>query len=129
MAAQPATKQWGTTGAISMDLPTDKENTQNDALIAELRANNNYESPEETSKRFDPAMLASAEPLLTRRIRTDVLKSLQKITVEFVKVVGRKKGLPASIIDTAGGKIFTYGSFRLGVFGPGQSIIPLPPTY
>jgi len=30
------------------------------------------------------------------------------------------KGLPPAIINEAGGKIFTFGSYRLGVFGPGQ---------
>lgn len=42
------------------------------------------------------------------------------ITVEFVKHVSKKKGLPQPMIDAAGGKIFTYGSYRLGVYGPGK---------
>ena len=49
-----------------------------------------------------------------------MLKNLQKITVEFVKHVGREKKMPETIINEAGGKIFTYGSYRLGVFGPGE---------
>ena len=49
-----------------------------------------------------------------------MLKNLQKITVEFVKHVGREKKMPEAIINEAGGKIFTYGSYRLGVFGPGE---------
>lgn len=55
------------------------------------------------------------------RSRTDVLKSLQKITVEFVKLVMRNRSFSQTAIDSAGGKIFTFGSFRLGVFGPGES--------
>ena len=52
-----------------------------------------------------------------------MLKNLQKITVEFVKQVGREKKMPETIINEAGGKIFTYGSYRLGVFGPGELVL------
>lgn len=61
----------------------------------------------------------SALTLLTRSI---VLGSLQTITEAFVKQVSKAQGLPDSIANSAGGKIFTYGSFRLGVFGPGSDI-------
>ncbi len=44
---------------------------------------------------------------------------MQKMTGEFVKHVSKKRNLPQSAIDTAGGKIFTFGSYRLGVYGPG----------
>ena len=37
--------------------------------------------------------------------------------------VCKKKGLPPSTIESAGGKIFTYGSYRLGVYGPGESVV------
>lgn len=54
--------------------------------------------------------------------RSAVLASLQSITEEFVKQVSRKQGKPESFANAAGGKISTYGSFRLGVFGPGSDI-------
>ena len=66
------------------------------------------------------------------------MESIQKITTEFVKVVSKKKKdqieekrtrgeavsreeaeIDKVVIDKAGGKIFTYGSYRLGVYGPG----------
>lgn len=54
--------------------------------------------------------------------RTVALQSLQTITEEFVRQVSKAQGLPDSVANTAGGKIFTFGSFRLGVFGPGSDI-------
>lgn len=51
--------------------------------------------------------------------RKQTLQLIQRVTIEFVRVVGRKKGLSQAAIDVAGGKIFTYGSYRLGVYGPG----------
>jgi len=54
--------------------------------------------------------------------RTKVLESLQSITEEFVKRVTKAQGYSDAYANSAGGKIFTYGSFRLGVFGPGSDI-------
>lgn len=52
-------------------------------------------------------------------LRKKTLQLLQKTTIEFVKVVLTKKNKPQSTINAAGGKIFTFGSYRLGVYGPG----------
>ena len=53
--------------------------------------------------------------------RGEVLKAIQKIVVEFVKHVCKEvRKLPQNVVDAAGGKIFTYGSYRLGVYGPGD---------
>lgn len=49
-----------------------------------------------------------------------MLNLLQNVTHEFVKTVSRKKGLSPAAVEAAGGKIFTYGSYRLGVYGPGD---------
>ena len=39
-----------------------------------------------------------------------------------MKKVSKSQGIPDNIANSAGGKIFTFGSFRLGVFGPGSDI-------
>ncbi|KAF3937567.1 hypothetical protein ABW19_dt0207054 [Dactylella cylindrospora] len=54
--------------------------------------------------------------------RIDVLKRLQKITEEFVRQVYTSKGQNELTTNSAGGKVFTYGSYRLGVVGPGSDI-------
>lgn len=105
MAAQ-TTRQWGVTPPISMNLPTPEELAANDDLIAELKAQNNFELPSETER------------------RQQTLQLIQKVVIEFVKVVGRRKGLSPAALEAAGGKIFTYGSYRLGVYGPGWFMRP-----
>jgi poly(A) polymerase len=37
--------------------------------------------------------------------------------------VSVKKGLSQAAIEAAGGKIFTFGSYRLGVYGPGKPLL------
>lgn len=51
MAAPPA-RQWGVTPPISTVLPTPDELVANDDLIAELKAQNNFEAPSETERRY-----------------------------------------------------------------------------
>ncbi|EGE08939.1 Poly(A) polymerase PAPalpha [Trichophyton equinum CBS 127.97] len=103
MAASQS-RQWGITPPLSSALPTPSELAENDALIAELKLQNNFEPPSETEK------------------RKQTLHLLQRVTIEFIKVVSKEKGLSQAAIDASGGKIFTYGSYRLGVYGPGSDI-------
>lgn len=39
---------------------------------------------------------------------------------DFVYTVSKSKGFPDTLAKEAGGKIFTYGSYRLGVHGTGK---------
>jgi poly(A) polymerase len=41
---------------------------------------------------------------------------------EFVQRVCKRRNIPPSAAREAGGKIFTFGSYRLGVHGPGADI-------
>ncbi|CAG8397478.1 unnamed protein product [Penicillium salamii] len=102
--ATPNVRQWGVTPPISTVLPTKDEIAANDDLIASLKAQNNFEQPTETER------------------RQKVLQLLQRVTVEFVQVVSRNRGLSPAAVEASGGKIFTYGSYRLGVYGPGSDI-------
>ena len=49
--ATPPVRQWGVTPPISTVLPTPDELAANDELIAELKGQNNFESPAETERR------------------------------------------------------------------------------
>lgn len=96
-----APRQWGLTAPISTNFPTEMELQLNESLLAELKEQKTFESVEETER------------------RRNVLSTMQAVTTRFVKHVGQLKGLPPNVLDNAGGKIFTFGSYRLGVFGPG----------
>ena len=43
--------QWGLTAPVSDKLPNERELALNEALVAELKKQNNFEAPEETQKR------------------------------------------------------------------------------
>jgi len=97
--------RWGLTDPISTAPPTATELQLNQSLIDELRSQNNFEPAEQSEK------------------RKQVLAHLQKVTCELVRHVGKLKGLAPSVIQDAGGKVSTFGSYRLGVYGPGKHII------
>lgn len=98
------TKQWGITPPVSTDLPTEHELKLNQDLMEELKRQNNFETPEGTEK------------------RKRVLEHFQKVAKEFIKKVAKDKNYPQSVQDNSGGLISAYGSYRLGVFGPGSDI-------
>lgn len=97
-------QQYGTTPPISMAAPTDAEIAVNNEMIQELKRQGNFESAAETE------------------LRVKVLNELQKLTLQFVTAVGINKNMPEQTARESGGKIFTYGSYRLGVYGPGSDI-------
>ncbi|KAH8910010.1 Poly(A) polymerase [Coniochaeta sp. PMI_546] len=98
-------RTYGLTAPISLAFPTEADKRSNDELVKELHAQGCFESASETQKRYQ------------------VLASLQKITDAFVKKVAQiKEPKNEVLIRDARGRVFTYGSFRLGVFGPGSDI-------
>ena len=96
---------YGVTPPISTALPTEPEKRLNQALHLELRAQGTFETPAETEK------------------RREVLARLEKITNEFVRRAAKEKEPKNTIlIRDAIGRVFTYGSYRLGVYGPGSDM-------
>ncbi|EEQ46213.1 Poly(A) polymerase PAPalpha [Candida albicans Ca6] len=98
------TKTYGVTEPISTNGPTPKENILNDALIQELKNRGSFESEQATKK------------------RVEVLTLFQRLVQEFVYTVSKSKNMSDSMAQDAGGKVFTFGSYRLGVYGPGSDI-------
>ncbi|KAJ1655795.1 polynucleotide adenylyltransferase [Dispira simplex] len=97
-------KQKGVTRAISWNFPTEEELKLTDELNQALHAAGLYESEEES------------------RRREVVLGQLDKLVKDFVYKVSISRNLSESMARAAGGKIFTFGSYRLGVHGAGADI-------
>ena len=55
-------------------------------------------------------------------LREDVLGTLDKLVKEWVKKVGQAQQLADSFVADSNAKIFTFGSYRLGVHGPGEAV-------
>ena len=51
-----------------------------------------------------------------------VLGRISALVKKFVYKVSISRGLSEAAAQAAGGKIFTFGSYRLGVHGPGSDI-------
>ena len=60
-----------------------------------------------------------SDMLPTREI---VLGRLAALVKTFVKTVSLARGLSEAAAEAAGGKIFTFGSYRLGVHAPGSDV-------
>eukprot|EP00929_Paragymnodinium_shiwhaense_P002143 TRINITY_DN102345_c0_g1_i1.p1 TRINITY_DN102345_c0_g1~~TRINITY_DN102345_c0_g1_i1.p1 ORF type:complete len:704 (-),score=162.44 TRINITY_DN102345_c0_g1_i1:56-2167(-) len=94
----------GVTEPISLSLPTQAELALTEALSEELRR----EAPLDTEDGM--------------RHRTSVLLELQRVVKQFIYEVCVSKGSDESSARSAGAKIFTFGSYRLGLVGPGSDI-------
>lgn len=60
--------------------------------------------------------------------REHVLGQLDRIVKDWVKAVHAAEGYAQSLCEEVNGKIFTFGSYRLGVHGPGEEAQQLPGT-
>jgi len=103
----PATDQipqYGVTPPISVAMPTASDRLLSESLVKVLRSLNLYETNDESAK------------------REEVLGKLNQIIREWVQEVCMKKGLSEQLAKDAGAKLFTFGSYRLGVNPPGADI-------
>ncbi|KFH71258.1 hypothetical protein MVEG_01559 [Podila verticillata NRRL 6337] len=95
----------GVTMPISVSLPTKEDLASTEHLLQTLKDEGLFENEEES------------------RRREIVLGKLDKMVKEFVFVVlTKRRNQPEAVAREAGGKIFTFGSYRLGVHGSGADI-------
>ncbi|ORY26955.1 Poly(A) polymerase central domain-domain-containing protein [Naematelia encephala] len=94
----------GVTPPISIEPPTPEDIQASEVLMADLVALNQFESESE------------------RKVRERLLSNIAQLVSKFVHDVSIKSGLSEKVASEAGGRIYTSGSYRLGVHGPGSDI-------
>jgi poly(A) polymerase Pap1 len=94
-----------TNSFISEEESDDTDDLESKEIERVLRTQFNlYESREESRK------------------REEVLGKLNDLIKKFIYRVAIKSNMPEDVARNTGGKIFTFGSYRLGVHGPGADI-------
>ncbi|NWZ32953.1 PAPOG polymerase, partial [Brachypodius atriceps] len=96
---------YGLTSPISLAPPSDKDHIHTQKLIEAMKPFGVFEDQEELYH------------------RTAVLGKLNNFVREWISELAESKNLPPSITEQVGGKIFTFGSYRLGVHTKGSSDI------
>ncbi|KAM4690743.1 poly(A) polymerase alpha isoform 2-T2 [Rhinophrynus dorsalis] len=102
--SQQPQKNYGITSPISLATPKESDCVLAQKLIETLKPFGVFEEEEE----------------LQRRIL--ILGKLNNLVKEWIREISEIKNLPQSVIENVGGKIFTFGSYRLGVHTKGADI-------
>ncbi|XP_063774289.1 poly(A) polymerase gamma isoform X2 [Pseudophryne corroboree] len=97
-------KHYGITSPISLAGPKEIDHIYTQKLIESMRPFGVFEDDRELGHRMF------------------VLGKLNNLVKEWIAEVGECKNLPPTLISAAGGKIFTFGSYRLGVHTKGADI-------
>ncbi|KAF8819548.1 polyA polymerase [Cardiosporidium cionae] len=104
VSACSAPYPYGVTPPISEKPPSPRDELLTADLIQILRSHSLYESEAGC------------------RTREQVLRDLNRLLVEWIYEVSLEQGLSEEEARAAGGHIFTFGSYRLGVVSPGSDI-------
>ncbi|CAL8080336.1 unnamed protein product [Calicophoron daubneyi] len=94
----------GETGALSFKKPTEQDLKDTQELETTLSHLSIFETPEEMSQ------------------RREALVRLQEISNDWIRRKALEQNLPAHVVNATTGKIFTFGSYRLGVNFRGADI-------
>lgn len=98
------TKVYGMTSAISVAGPRPEDLQATEDLIKALEPYNVFESKAEMDHRMK------------------VLAELNGLVKQWIKDISIEKNIPPSMVSKLGGKIYTFGSYRLGVHHKGADI-------
>ncbi|XP_060685404.1 poly(A) polymerase alpha isoform X2 [Hemiscyllium ocellatum] len=97
-------KHYGITSPISLASPKENDYVLTQKLIEALKPFGVFEEEEELQHRIA------------------ILGKLNSLVKEWIRDTSEIKNLPSSVIENVGGKIFTFGSYRLGVHTKGADI-------
>uniref|UniRef100_A0A663N264 Poly(A) polymerase nucleotidyltransferase domain-containing protein n=1 Tax=Athene cunicularia TaxID=194338 RepID=A0A663N264_ATHCN len=98
-------RSYGVTSPISLAAPKDLDCVHTQKLTEVLKPFGVFEDQEE---------------LIHRLV---VLDKLNKLVKEWIVELGESKNLSPSDLEEVGGKIFTFGSYRLGVHTKGRTSV------
>ncbi|XP_031806376.1 poly(A) polymerase gamma isoform X5 [Sarcophilus harrisii] len=97
-------KHYGITSPISLASPKEIDHIYTQKLIEAMKPFGVFEDEEELNHRLV------------------VLGKLNNLVKEWISELSESKNLPPSVVANVGGKIFTFGSYRLGVHTKGADI-------
>ncbi|XP_066553319.1 poly(A) polymerase gamma isoform X2 [Amia ocellicauda] len=101
---QQPQKHYGITSSISLAFPREIDHMYTQKLIEAMKPFGVFEDEEELNHRLV------------------VLGKLNSFIKEWIAEISETKNLPPSVVANVGGKIFTFGSYRLGVHTKGADI-------
>nr|XP_015218741.1 PREDICTED: poly(A) polymerase gamma isoform X2 [Lepisosteus oculatus] len=104
LGRQQPQKHYGITSSISLAFPREIDYIYTQKLIEAMKPFGVFEEEEELNHRLV------------------VLGKLNSLVKEWIAEISENKNLPPSVIASVGGKIFTFGSYRLGVHTKGADI-------
>ncbi|KFD55236.1 hypothetical protein M514_03877 [Trichuris suis] len=96
--------QYGITAPISVSEASKHEVLQSSQLDEYLHSQGVYETDEELSQRME------------------VLRKINVLVRNWIRDLSIERNIPADVAETVGGKVFTFGSYRLGVHTKGADI-------
>lgn len=95
-------RSYGITQPISMKGPDPSDRIATDQLEETLRSYDYFESDAELSH------------------RVEVMAKLDTLVKKWIRDVSIAKNIPPETADTVGGRVHTFGSYRLGVHSKGK---------
>lgn len=98
------TREYGIAKPISLSGPSGSDLQRSRELEKFLVSAGLYESEEES------------------KLREEVLAQIDETVKKWVKQLTREKGYTEQMVEESNAKVFTFGSYRLGVHGPGADI-------
>uniref|UniRef100_A0A8B9LYA3 polynucleotide adenylyltransferase n=1 Tax=Astyanax mexicanus TaxID=7994 RepID=A0A8B9LYA3_ASTMX len=104
LSGQQPQKHYGITSSISLAFPREIDRLYTQKLIEAMKPFGVFEDEDELNHRLA------------------VLGKLNSFVKEWISEISETKNLPPSAVMNVGGKIFTFGSYRLGVHTKGADI-------
>ena len=116
----------GMTSAISLAMPRPNDLQRTKELDEGLKPHGVSETDEELNHRSVILLyyifVTFSTVFICNVFRMEVLRKVNELAKRWIRDVSVQKNMPPSAADHVGGKIYTFGSYRLGVHNKGADI-------